>query len=87
VGLYIHSPICLHGVVFDYLSTGTTVPFTVQLRTGPVVMNGELGRIHKNRLWPTSISWNENDELSSFRMVSLPVEVRIDDLANITKGR
>jgi hypothetical protein len=27
--LYIHSPIRLHGVVLNYLSTGTTLPFTV----------------------------------------------------------
>jgi hypothetical protein len=27
VGLYIHSPIRLHGVVLNYLSTGTTLPY------------------------------------------------------------
>jgi hypothetical protein len=27
VGLYIHSPIHIHGVVLNYLSTGTTLPF------------------------------------------------------------
>jgi hypothetical protein len=26
VDLYIHSPICLHGVMLNYLSTGTTLP-------------------------------------------------------------
>jgi hypothetical protein len=29
VDLYIHSPVCLRGVVLDYLSTGTTLPFLV----------------------------------------------------------
>jgi hypothetical protein len=29
VNLYIHSPIRLHGVVFNYLSTETTLPFTL----------------------------------------------------------
>jgi hypothetical protein len=28
VDLYIHSPIRLHGVVLNYLRTGTTLPFT-----------------------------------------------------------
>jgi hypothetical protein len=28
VDLYIHSPLRLHGVVLNYLSTGTTLPFT-----------------------------------------------------------
>jgi hypothetical protein len=27
VDLYIHSPIFLHGVVLNYLSTGTTLPY------------------------------------------------------------
>jgi hypothetical protein len=27
VELYLHSPICLHGVVLNELSTGTTLPF------------------------------------------------------------
>jgi hypothetical protein len=27
VDLYIHPPICLHGVVFNSLSIGTTLPF------------------------------------------------------------
>jgi hypothetical protein len=27
VDLYIHSPICLHGVVLNSLSAGTTLPF------------------------------------------------------------
>jgi hypothetical protein len=26
VELYLHSPICLHGIVLNYLSTGTTLP-------------------------------------------------------------
>jgi hypothetical protein len=28
VELYLHSPICLHGVVLNSLSTGTTLPVT-----------------------------------------------------------
>jgi hypothetical protein len=28
MNLYIHSPICLHGIVLNYLSTGTFLPFT-----------------------------------------------------------
>jgi hypothetical protein len=31
VNLYIHSPIRLHGVVLNLLSTGTTLPFTLQI--------------------------------------------------------
>jgi hypothetical protein len=27
MGLYIHSPIRLHGVVLNYINTGTTLPF------------------------------------------------------------
>jgi hypothetical protein len=27
VELYLHSPICLHGIMPNYLSTGTTLPF------------------------------------------------------------
>jgi hypothetical protein len=27
VELYLHSPVCLHGVVLSLLSTGTTLPF------------------------------------------------------------
>jgi hypothetical protein len=30
VDLYIHSPIHLHGVVFNQLSTGTTLPLSVR---------------------------------------------------------
>jgi hypothetical protein len=29
VDLYIHSPVCLHGVVRNQLSTGTSLPFTL----------------------------------------------------------
>jgi hypothetical protein len=29
VDLYIHSPIRLHGVVLNYLSTGTTLPYII----------------------------------------------------------
>jgi hypothetical protein len=28
MGLYLRSPILIHGVVFSYLSTGTILPFT-----------------------------------------------------------
>jgi hypothetical protein len=30
VELFFHSPICLHGILLNELSTGTTVPFTQQ---------------------------------------------------------
>jgi hypothetical protein len=32
VNLYINSPIRLHGVVLNWLSTGTTLPFTLPYR-------------------------------------------------------
>jgi hypothetical protein len=39
VELYLHSPRCLHGIVLNWLSTGTTLPYlytsrTVQCRSG-----------------------------------------------------
>jgi hypothetical protein len=30
VELYLHSHLCLHGTVLNYLSTGTTLPFTIE---------------------------------------------------------
>jgi hypothetical protein len=35
--LYIHSPIRLHGVVLNYLSTGTTLP-TLPIRNSRITM-------------------------------------------------
>jgi hypothetical protein len=34
VGLYIHSPTCLQGVVLNSLGTGTTLPFTFIILSG-----------------------------------------------------
>jgi hypothetical protein len=31
MGIYIHSPICLHGVMLNWLSTGTALPFTMPI--------------------------------------------------------
>jgi hypothetical protein len=31
VDLYIYSPLCLHGVVLNYLSTGTTLPLLLRI--------------------------------------------------------
>jgi hypothetical protein len=31
VELYLHSPVCLHGVVLTCLNTGTTLPFTMSV--------------------------------------------------------
>jgi hypothetical protein len=42
VDLYIHSPICLHGVVLNQLSTGTTLPFTYFGLTGHLQVYGLL---------------------------------------------
>jgi hypothetical protein len=35
VDLYIHSPIRLHGIVLNKLSTGTTLPFTFYTNSAP----------------------------------------------------
>jgi hypothetical protein len=31
VALYLHFPVCLHGVVLNYLIIGTTLPFTFKI--------------------------------------------------------
>jgi hypothetical protein len=40
VDLYIHSPIRLRGVVLDYLSTGTTLPFFTCYRNIMLITTG-----------------------------------------------
>jgi hypothetical protein len=35
VVLYIHSPVLLHAVVLNYLSTGTTLPYMLYPVSGP----------------------------------------------------
>jgi hypothetical protein len=32
VDLYIRSPIRLHGILFNYLSTGTTLPYLIRFK-------------------------------------------------------
>jgi hypothetical protein len=48
--LYIHSPLHLHGVVLNYLSTGTTLPvsteFVSALREADKMPAGLTGRPH-----------------------------------------
>jgi hypothetical protein len=40
VELYLHSLICLHGIVLNELSTGTTLPFTNASREAPKYVSG-----------------------------------------------
>jgi hypothetical protein len=53
VDLYIHSPICLHGVVLNYLSTWTTLPLLFKYC--------QITREYKAHCFPEMTQFNKED--------------------------
>jgi hypothetical protein len=57
VGLYLHSPIGLHGVVLNYLSTKTTLPFIMI-----AAMGIPLSTLRFTKIFQSSLKWTSSNQ-------------------------